>query len=352
MSFQIETCTDPQILEIVSQLKALCAIDSPSGYTREATEYVMEQLRSLGYDPQYTVKGGVLVELGGPAGGEGLLLSCHVDTLGAMVTRIGESGRLSFCSVGGLSPNNIEAENCQILTRDGRRYSGTFQLKNASVHVNEEFAAKKRTFDTMEVVVDEKAYTAQEIRDLGIQVGDYIFVDPRTTVTSSGYLKSRFLDDKLSVAILLAYARHLKEDAVSLKRRVYLHVTVFEEVGHGGAASIPADVTEFLCVDMGCVGDGLTCREDQVSICAQDSTGPYNYEMVSALIAAAKRRGVDYAVDVYPFYGSDADMALRAGNDVRHALIGAGVYASHGYERSHVDGAKNTLRLIEAFLED
>ena len=180
--------------------------------------------------------------------------------------------------------------------------------------------------------------------------GDFVCFDPRTTVTKTGYIKSRFLDDKLSVGILLGYAKYLKEENITTERMVYQHITVYEEVGHGGAASIPEGVTEVISVDMGCVGDGLSCKETQVSICAKDSRGPYNYDVVTGLIKAAKDNDLDFAVDVYPYYGSDADVALTAGYDVRHGLIGAGVYASHGYERSHKDGVKNTFELLRAYL--
>ena len=169
-------------------------------------------------------------------------------------------------------------------------------------------------------------------------------------MTESGYIKSRFLDDKLSVGILLGYAKYLKEEKVTPERTVYQHITVYEEVGHGGAASIPQGVTEVISVDMGCIGTGLTCKETQVSICAKDSRGPYNYDVVTGLIEAAKKENLDFAVDVYPYYGSDADVALTAGYDVRHGLIGAGVYASHGYERSHKDGVWNTFALLCSYL--
>ena len=159
-----------------------------------------------------------------------------------------------------------------------------------------------------------------------------------------------FLDDKLSVGILLGFAKWMKEEHIIPTRKIYHHFTVYEEVGHGACGTVPEDVTEILCVDMGCVGEGLLCKERQVSICAKDSAGPYTYEVVSALIEAAKRAGVDFAVDVYPHYSSDADATLRAGYDVRHGLIGAGVYASHGYERSHVDGVQNTFELLKEYL--
>ena len=203
----------------------------------------------------------------------------------------------------------------------------------------------------MEVVLDEMVSSKEDTLALGILPGDIVCFDPRTTYTKSGYIKSRFLDDKLSVGILLGFAKYVKEEQIVLPRKVYQHITVYEEVGHGGAASIPSDVTEVLSVDMGCVGDGLTCCEHQVSICAKDSRGPYNYDVVSSLIAAAKRKNLDFAVDIYPHYGSDADVALTAGYDVKHGLIGSGVYASHGYERSHRDGVINTFLLLTEYLK-
>ena len=328
----------------VEQLKALCAIDSPSGFTDRAADYLMEELTRLGYAPEKTRKGGVRVCLGGE--GSPLLLMAHVDTLGAVVQSIKGNGRLVLSPVGGLRAENCEAENCRIYTRFGGTYTGCLQIVNASSHVNDDYAGSKRQFNQMEVVIDQPVKSAGDTRDLGICEGDFVCFDPRTTVTDSGYIKSRFLDDKLSAAMLLALAKELKDQGVSPKRKVYLHFTVYEEVGHGAAASVPEDVEELLSVDMGCVGEGLQCTEREVSICAKDSGGPYDYKVTTALVEAAKAAGAAYAVDVYPHYGSDAEAALRAGYDVRHGLIGAGVYASHGYERSHVDGVENTLKLL------
>jgi putative aminopeptidase FrvX len=203
----------------------------------------------------------------------------------------------------------------------------------------------------MEVVLDENVSSADDVKKLGIQTGDIVCFDPRTRRTRSGYLKSRFLDDKLSVGILLGFAKYLADNQITLKRRTWIHVTVYEEVGHGGSGSLPAGVTEAISVDMGCVGDGLACTERQVSICAKDSGGPYSYDVVGKLIEAAKKTEADYAVDVYPYYGSDVEATLRAGFDIRHGLIGAGVYASHGYERSHIDGVYNTLKVLCGYLD-
>ena len=328
----------------------LLEIDSPSGYTENAAKYVREQFAQMGYDAKITRKGGVLIDLGGEDTQDALLLEAHTDTLGGMVAQIKGNGRLRITNVGGMNANNAEAENVRVITKFSGIYEGTVQLCDASVHVNGNYSTTPRTFDTVEVVLDEDVRSAEDVRKLGIDVGDFVCFDPRSRITESGYIKSRFLDDKLSVGILQAFAQYLKDENLTPKRRVYVHVTVYEEVGHGGSASVPDGVTEAISVDMGCVGEGVQCTERQVSICAKDSGGPYSYDVVRKLIAAAKREGADYAVDVYPHYGSDVEATLRAGYDIRHGLIGAGVYASHGYERSHRDGALNTLKVIKGYL--
>ncbi len=332
-------------------LRALMAADSPTGFTRQAAELSMAKLRELGYHPTMTRKGGVLCCLNETTTPDtnAILLSAHIDTLGAMITQIKGNGRLKVTNIGGLNPNNTETEFVTIYTRDGRKYEGTLQLCNASTHVNGGYNGTNRNWDTIEVLLDENVHSAEDVKKLGIGVGCYVCVNPRTVITPSGYIKSRYLDDKLSAAILLGYAKYLKDEAVSLSRRVWLHFTVYEEVGHGAAGIFPTGVSEILGVDMGCVGDGLTCTEHQVSICAADSSGPYDYDITSTLIKLAEENGIDAAVDVYPYYSSDCSVALRCG-DIRAALIGAGVYASHGYERSHVDGVKNTFDLLKAYI--
>lgn len=330
--------------KLLNELKNVISIDSPTGFTRAAADYTVDRLKALGYSPEKTNKGCVLCCLGGE--GDPVVFSAHLDTLGGMVAEVKGNGRLRLTRIGGMNANNAECENAKVYTRDGRVYEGTLQMNDPSVHVNGDYSKQERTWDSTELVLDEPVSSKAETEALGIATGDYVCFDPRFRVTEKGYIKSRFLDDKLSVAILLDYARRIKEEGIALRRKVYIYITVFEEVGHGCSSGIPADAKDIISVDMGCVGMGLACREEQVSICVKDSHGPYNYDLTGELIDTAKRLGLDYALDVYPYYGSDADAALDAGYDLRHGLIGAGVYASHGYERSHVNGAENTLKLI------
>ncbi|MBQ1391888.1 MAG: M42 family metallopeptidase [Firmicutes bacterium] len=334
---------------IAEQLGKIVNIDSPTGYTDEVAAYVAAELTRLGYSPRILNKGGVFVSLGGPQQ-HPLTLLAHADTLGAVVAGIKADGRLSISNID-LHMPSVETENVRVITRFDGTYEGTIQLENASVHVNPEVRAERNIEKNVEIVLDEMVKTEEDTKKLGILPGDLIALDPRFRITEKGYIKSRFLDDKASVAILLGLAKYLKDEQVELPRRVDVLITVFEEIGHGGAFGIPRDAVEIIAVDMGCVGTGLSCKEEMVSICTKDGSGVYNHHVVNNLIRAAKECEANYAVDIYPRYSSDASCALRVGYDVRAGLIGPGVYASHGYERSHVDGLGETFKLLVQYLK-
>ena len=338
----------PYTTVAVDHLMKLVNIPSPSGFTHIASAYLMDVLSGYGFAPYTTHKGNVVCCIGGQ--GHPLVVAAHVDTLGAMVRSIKPNGRLRYTQIGGYPDNNLEHETCVVHTRDGRTYTGTFYLTTPASHVYKDIPAVTRGDTTLEVVLDENVSSKDEVRALGIEVGDFISLDPRAVHTPSGYIKSRHLDDKASASVLLALAKMAASSDLTLSRKIYLVFTVHEEVGHGCCAGLPEDVEDILSVDMGCVGDDLTCDETMVSICAKDSRGPYNYEMTGRLIELAKDNNLKYAVDVYPMYASDADASLFSGHNFRHALIGPGVFASHGYERTHVSGLENTLKLLAAFV--
>ena len=338
----------PYTTVAVDHLMKLVNIPSPSGFTHIASAYLMDVLSGYGFAPYTTHKGNVVCCIGGQ--GHPLVVAAHVDTLGAMVRSIKPNGRLRYTQIGGYPDNNLENETCVVHTRDGRTYTGTFYLTTPASHVYKDIPAVTRGDTTLEVVLDENVSSKEEVRALGIEVGDFISLDPRAVHTPSGYIKSRHLDDKASASVLLALAKMAASSDLTLSRKIYLVFTVHEEVGHGCCAGLPEDVEDILSVDMGCVGDDLTCDETMVSICAKDSRGPSNYEMTGRLIELAKDNNLKYAVDVYPMYASDADASLFSGHNFRHALIGPGVFASHGYERTHVSGLDNTLKLLAAFV--
>lgn len=333
----------------LEKIADLCNLPSPTGYTKLAVDYVVNECENLGISVRTSNKNSVIAELGGES--EPIVFAAHLDTLGAMVRSIKSNGRIRISRIGGYPVNNIETETCLIHTRVGKQYSGTFQILHPAVHVYDDVNTMKRTEENIEIVIDEKVKSEKDVRNLGIEVGDFVSLDPRTRITDSGFIKSRHLDDKASAGILLSFAKYIVEHKIKLNRKIYLVFTTYEEVGHGGSAGIPKDIVEMISVDMGAVGDDLGTDEYCVSICAKDSGGPYDYDVTSKLIECAKKDDLNFSIDVYPHYGSDVEATLHSGLDIKHGLIGPGVFASHGYERTHKEGIENTLKLILNYVQ-
>ncbi|MBR2341556.1 MAG: M42 family metallopeptidase [Clostridia bacterium] len=334
---------------MLDSLKEILAVDSPTGFSKSINEKLVEMLTKLGYKVEVTNKRAVRVGVKGKCSEKKLAVSAHVDTLGAMVKSISGNGELRFTRLGGPILATLDGEYCKIYADGGKVYTGTFLSDSPSCHVYKDAGTKERNEDTMYVRIDEEVSSKADVEKLGIRVGSLIAIDTKTTITDSGYVKSRFLDDKAGSACLLAVLYALKSENLVPAYDVDFYFTNYEEVGHG-AATIAKDADELLAVDMGCVGNGLSCKETQVSVCVKDGHGPYDYEMVERLLSIAKANGIDYAADVYPYYGSDVGAAWSAGADVKGGLIGPGVHASHGMERTHKKGLVATVSLISAYL--
>ena len=328
-------------------LKDILSICSPSGYTDKIMDYIRKELHILNAPHFTTNKGAIIVTLKGKNHDYQRTFSAHVDTLGAMVKKINSSGSLGLEPIGGYMMNSIEGENCTIETIEGEIFTGTIQSIKPSVHISGSDARElKRTPENMEVILDEKVSSKRDVETLGINVGDFICFDPRTIFTEKGFIKSRHLDDKASVGILLYAIKYILENNIELPYTTNIFISNYEEVGHGACASIPEKTKEFISVDMGCPGLDQNSSEYSVCICAKDSSGPYDLSLRKKLTQICKKENIDYKIDIYPFYGSDASSALRAGYDIKTALIGAGIFASHGYERTHMDSILCTLDLI------
>jgi putative aminopeptidase FrvX len=265
-----------------------------------------------------------------------------------MVRSINGDGTLNVTKIGGPIIATLDSEYCKILTRDNKVYTGTIVCNSASTHVYAD-ANKQRQEENIIVRIDEKVNSAKDTKELGIQNGDYVFIEPKFTITDSGFIKSRFIDDKASVCLILTILKYFKDTNTKPKYDTLVYFVNHEEVGHG-AATVDPKITEFVTVDMGCVGKDLAGNEYSVSIAAKDSGGPYDYELTTRLINLAKENEVNYVVDIFPYYGSDVGAAYRAGVDVKGALIGQGVHASHGMERTHLDGVINTMKLLYLYL--
>ncbi len=334
---------------VLSLAKEILEIPSPSGYTKEVIERIKQEANAFDLQSIQTKKGNLIVDMPGSSN-KTVGLIVHVDTLGAMVRSINDKGHIKFTSIGGPLWPTLDGEYCQVLTREGKSYTGTFLSDSPAVHVHKDAKTKTRDPQNMYVRIDEQVHSKQDVLDLGISVGDYIVFDPKTTITDSGYIKSRFLDDKINVASVFGLVKALKEAHTVPVPNLKLIISTFEEVGHG-SAFIP-EVDELIAVDMGCIGDDLSCTEEDVSICAKDSSGPYDYDLVSLFKNLAVKHSINHAVDIYPMYGSDVSAARSGGNDFKGGLIGPGVHASHGMERTHYKAVKATIELLYNYVSE
>jgi len=340
-SFNSELC--------LSYFKKLLSIDSTTGQYTEIQNYIISESERLGYTVYETHKGGVIIDLGGE--GNTLVVNAHLDDIGLMVRKINSDGTLNVCNVGGLYPVYCVTENVSIYTRNGQKYTGTVCRTPNSVHVTEN--ELKNTLGDFRsnvcVVTDLPVKTAEDTRSYGIETGDIIALDPRMTV-SNGYIKSRFVDDKACAAIMLCIMSYLKEARIQPQRKVLFYFAMYEEIGHG-TAWMPNGVKDFLAIDIAPTGPDQNSEEHLVSIFAKDSRYPYHWEFTNELRNTAIENGINYVMDIFtPHYGTDGDVSVAAGYDIRHAAIGPGTANSHGYERTHIDGLKNTYDLALAYI--
>ena len=336
---------------LLNILTGLLNTPSPTGFTEQAITYLEAALHEF---PDLTLsrtrKGALVARWEGVANMTPRALTAHTDTLGAMVKEIKSNGRLRLTKLGGYAWNTVEGEGCTVFTSRGETVRGALLLEKASSHIHSvQVNETKRDDDTMEVRLDARTTDAGETRALGIEVGDIVAFDPRVEVTH-GFVRSRHLDDKACVACLLAAVQAMQQAGLQPNQTTYLHFSNYEEVGHGAAAGIPAEVTELVTVDMAAVGQGQTSDEFHATLCVKDSGGPYHYGLNQKLRRLADQHAIPYKIDVYPFYGSDGEALWRAGGDVAVALIGPGVDASHNYERTHLEALVATTQWVLAYL--
>lgn len=342
---------DKFMKETLQLIKQLVEIPSPSGNTENVISFVESYLKDFQVKMKRNHKGGLIVTIPGKNNNHHRMLTAHVDTLGAIVKDIKSNGRLMIDLIGGFNYNSIEGEYCQIETSNGQVFTGTILMHQTSVHVYKDAGKLERNQKNMEVRIDEIVHNAQDVRKLGIEVGDFISFNSRVEITTSGFIKSRHLDDKASVALLLNLIKKISSESLDLPYTTHFLISNNEEIGYGGNSNIPNETIEYLAVDMGAIGDGQSTDEYTVSICAKDSSGPYHYGLRKKLVELAKQHDIKYKVDLYPYYGSDASAAIRAGHDLVHGLIGPGIDASHAFERTHTSSLENTAKLLYYYVQ-
>ncbi|MGN0159735.1 MAG: M42 family metallopeptidase [Brotaphodocola sp.] len=336
---------------ILNTMREFIRTPSPVGYYKEANPLLERYAEELGYNVEFDNKKTGYIKVPGKDSERTICIGAHMDTLGLMVRRIDKDGMIRTRNLGGINYNNVEGETATVITRDGRRYTGLLASQSHSVHVFDDARTLERNENSMILILDEPIKSDDDVRALGIQHGDMIYLEPRFTVTPNGYIKSRFIDDKACVAAALAVIKYMKENNITPSCNVWFAFPYYEEIGHGGAY-LPPEISQYIALDIALIGPDYDGSEDKVSICCKDNFSPYDYELTSHLINIAKANNLNYAVDIFYRYGTDANAAVRSGNNIQAAAFGMGTLCSHGVERTHISGVMETAKLLAAFLQE
>lgn len=334
-------------------LTQLLLTPSPVGDTERGSALCVEFFCALGdLHVETTRKGVVVARWNGAKNDAPRAVTAHIDTLGALVKGVKETGRLSLSQLGNYSWNAVENEGVTVVNQDGKSFRGLIQVSNPSHHLyasSEGNNEVSRSQKTMEVRLDERVSSAEDIAQLGIEVGDFVYLDPRPE-WNGGFIRSRHLDDKALVACLLTAAKAIIDAGLVPAQDTTLHIANYEEVGHGGASGIPNETAQVLALDVAPTGIGQNGDEFSCTLAIADSDGPYDARMRRQLRELAKQHGIALKPDIFPEYCSDGDALWKAGGDMQVALIGPGVDGTHSLERTHIDALQATTQMIVAWL--
>ena len=345
MKFQI----DRQFL--INCFQDIVSVPSPVGYYVQMNPVLEKYAAMFGQAVTYDNRSTAYITLDGQDNSKTVLIGAHVDTLGLIVRRIDADGMIRVRNLGGINFTSLEGETVPIHTRNGKSYTGLVACQSHSVHVFDDARTLERNENTMMVLLDEDVHSKEDVTALGIRHGDFISIDPRCQITENGYIKSRFIDDKMAAACSFTMLKYLTEHHLKPKYRTILAFPYNEEIGLGGTY-VPEEVSEYVAVDIGLIGPDYDGSERKVSICAKDNAAPYDYELTNRLIGYAEKAECDYCVDIFYRYGTDGNAAMRGGNNLRAAAFGMAVYCSHGMERTHMDGVEHTVNLMLAYTLD
>lgn len=339
------------IEKILENTKKYLAIPSPTGFTQRAVEEFEKEAKSMGFKTFKTNKGALMVEVEGKNNSKSKVITAHIDTLGAMVKCIEPDGKIRYNRVGGGCFGQVEGENATIISRKNGEFRGSIMPDVASTHIYGQPGANvERNQDNMYFRLDEKISKRSDVQNLGIGVGDYIYMDTRFEVTDTGFVKSRYLDNKLAVAMVLELLKMIERQDINLEYKTYFYISNYEEAGHG-ISYLPEDSFEMIAIDIGIVGDRQNSDEYSVSIAAKDKKTPYNYEFRNKLVDLCEEKGIGFKVDLYNFYSTDSTQAMHQGKDINFSSIGPGVNSTHHYERTHIESIDNTMKLLIAYIE-
>jgi peptidase M42 family hydrolase len=335
---------------LAAQLKALLAIDSPSGYTDSVVRHCTMELERLGLKPELTRRGAIRAVRQGSRREGARAIITHLDTLGAQVKAIKDNGRLELVPVGHWSSRFAEGARVTIYSENTSHRGTVLPLKASGHTFNTEVDTLPVGWPHVELRIDAMTTSRAETLGLGIDIGDMVAFDPQPEFLDNGFINSRHLDDKAGVAVALAAIEALERDKAKTPVDIHWLFTIAEEVGVGATSVLMPEVASMVTIDNGTTAPGQNSAEFGVTIAMADQTGPFDYHLTAKLVELCREHGIAFQKDIFRYYRSDSASAIEAGHDVRTALIAFGVDASHGYERIHMDALRSLAELVAVYV--
>jgi peptidase M42 family hydrolase len=335
---------------VLRMLDELLRIPSPSGYTDEIVRRTAEELHALGVRYELTRRGAIRAGLKGATASPDRAVVAHLDTIGAMVTGLKPNGRLSIAPIGTWSSRFAEGARVTIFCEVGCRVGTVVPLKASGHTFGSQVDTEPISWDHVEVRVDEVVQHAEDLRHLGLRVGDFVAIASDPQRTESGFINARHLDDKAGVAVVLGAVKAVRESGRELPVDCHLIFTISEETGSGSSHTLHGDVAEMVTVDSATQAPGQNSSEFGVTLAHMDSSGPFDYHLTHKLIRLCEQYAIPFQRDVFRYYRSDSASAVEAGNDLRTGLVCFGVDASHGWERTHEHGLRCLGELLALYM--
>ena len=333
------------------RLLEMLAIPCPTGFTDEIVRYVCRCLDQIGVDYQLSRRGTIIALLPGARCDCARAIANHLDTIGATVTAIKSNGRLALSPVGSWSSRFAEGGRVSVFASTGVFRGQVLPLLASGHAFNEQVDLLPVGWDQVELRLNRHVHNREEATRLGISPGDFVAFDSDPEWDESGYITARHLDNKAGASALLTALKAMREHDMQPAMDLYAIFTVTEEVGTGAGASLEDRVAEFVGIDIGPVAPGQNARETGVTLCAQDTSGPFDRVLTRYLRQICREHDIDHQTDVFRYYYSDANSAIIAGHDVRHALLTFGTDATHGYERTHISSLLSIARLLTRYAQ-
>jgi peptidase M42 family hydrolase len=336
---------------LLNHLINIINIPSMTGYTDGIVHYVGEELKKLGIAFEITRRGAIRADLKGKRASPDRAIVAHLDTIGAMVRELKSNGRLSIVPIGNWSSRFAEGSRVTIFTDTCSKRGSVLPLKASGHAYNHEIDLLPISWDNVEVRVDDRCNSIEDLLNCGYRVGDFISFDPNIEVLDTGFVVARHLDGKAGTAATLTAAKAILESSALLPVDCHLLFTISEEVGSGASAVLHQDVVEMLTVDMAPVAPVQNTSEYGVTIVMKDASGPFDYHLLHKLTQLCQSHNIEFKRDILNYYYCDSASAIEAGSDIRTALIGYGIDASHGYERVHMDSLYAVTEVLTIYAQ-